>query len=225
LVASRSAEPAPRASAAASAYRTRTNCRTCGNRDSISRSRAHSQSPLPTRSARLQTRRRPSGSRKCAFRPPSASSQRHPLPAKTLLHLRGVSLHPATNRRVVDPHPVLSPRRFQVTATDRIATVPAHSPAHELALEVPTLVIIHATALRPSHHGLFTSQHQLCNRAIKSLSHQGNSPNAHPSCAQNTGNSFGQRQFYNLFPLSVHPISLTKQHSSTHKSRNQGASP
>ena len=91
-----------------------------------------------------------------------------PLPAQALLHLWGVSLHPAIDRRVVDRHAAFGHHCFEIAVADRVPAVPAHRPEHDLTLEVPSLEIVHAPTPRPSHLTPFTIQGELCNRAVLS---------------------------------------------------------
>src|SRR3546814_10577330 len=51
-----------------------------------------------------------------------------PEPAQPLLHLRGVALDPAIDRRMVDRNVAFRQHFLKVAIADRIATIPAHRP-------------------------------------------------------------------------------------------------
>src|SRR5699024_4474671 len=58
-----------------------------------------------------------------------------PEPAQPLLHLRGVALDPAIDRRMVDRNAAFRQHFLKVAIADRIATIPAHRPQDHITLE------------------------------------------------------------------------------------------
>src|SRR3546814_6815721 len=54
-----------------------------------------------------------------------------PEPAQPLLHLRGVALGPAIDRRMVDRNAAFRQHFLKVAIADRIATIPAHRPQED----------------------------------------------------------------------------------------------
>src|SRR3546814_18832613 len=66
-----------------------------------------------------------------------------PEPAQPLLHLRGVALDPAIDRRMVDRNAVFRQHFLKVAIADRIATIPAHRPQDQITLEMEPLEIRH----------------------------------------------------------------------------------
>src|SRR3546814_20561754 len=58
-----------------------------------------------------------------------------PEPAQPLLHLRGVALDPAIDRRMVDRNAAFRQHFLQVAIADRIATIPAHRPQDHITLK------------------------------------------------------------------------------------------
>ena len=85
-------------------------------------------------------------------RPPSA-----PLPAQSFLHLRGEPLHPAIDRAMVNRDAAFSHHRFEIAVTDRVPTVPTHSPEYDLTVEVTSLEVVHAPSPHPSRRREFTT--------------------------------------------------------------------
>src|SRR5699024_5846857 len=63
--------------------------------------------------------------------------------AKPLLHLRGVALDPAIDRRMVDRNAAFRQHFLKVAIADRIATIPAHRPQDHITLEMAPLEIRH----------------------------------------------------------------------------------
>src|SRR3546814_19611233 len=57
-----------------------------------------------------------------------------PEPAQPLLHLRGVALDPAIDRRMVDRNAAFRQHFLKVAIADRIATIPAHRPQDHITL-------------------------------------------------------------------------------------------
>src|SRR3546814_20115525 len=77
-----------------------------------------------------------------------------PEPAQPLLHLRGVALDPAIDRRTVDRNAAFRQHFLKVAIADRIATIPAHRPQDHITLEMAPLEIRHRS-VRPisdKHH-------------------------------------------------------------------------
>src|SRR3546814_8936381 len=62
-----------------------------------------------------------------------------PEPAQPLLHLRGVALDPAIDRRMVDRNAAFRQHFLKVAIADRIATIPAHRPQDHITLEMAPL--------------------------------------------------------------------------------------
>src|SRR3546814_9130615 len=62
------------------------------------------------------------------FRSPARIKATPPEPAQPLLHLRGVALDPAIDRRMVDRNAAFRQHFLKVAIADRIATIPAHRP-------------------------------------------------------------------------------------------------
>src|SRR3546814_5963378 len=71
-----------------------------------------------------------------------------PEPAQPLLHLRGVALDPAIDRRMVDRNAAFRQHFLKVAIADRIATIPAHRPQDHITLEMAPLEIRHRS-VRP----------------------------------------------------------------------------
>src|SRR3546814_4755948 len=71
-----------------------------------------------------------------------------PEPAQPLLHLRGVALDPAMDRRMVDRNAAFRQHFLKVAIADRIATIPAHRPQDHITLEMAPLEIRHRS-VRP----------------------------------------------------------------------------
>src|SRR3546814_6801584 len=71
-----------------------------------------------------------------------------PEPAQPLLHLRGVALDPAIDRRMVDRNAALRQHFLKVAIVDRIATIPANRPQDHITLEMAPLEISHRS-VRP----------------------------------------------------------------------------
>src|SRR3546814_10945271 len=69
-------------------------------------------------------------------------------PAQPLLHLRGVALDPAIDRRMVDRNAAFRQHFLKVAIADRIATIPAHRPQDHITLEMAPLEIRHRS-VRP----------------------------------------------------------------------------
>ena len=90
---------------------------------------------------------------------------RAPLPAQSFLHLRGEPLHPAIDRAMVNRDAAFSHHRFEIAVTDRVPTVPTHSPEYDLTVEVTSLEVVHAPSPHPSRRREFTTPAELCNRA------------------------------------------------------------
>src|SRR3546814_8355645 len=65
-----------------------------------------------------------------------------------LLHLRGVALDPAIDRRMVDRNAAFRQHFLKVAIADRIATIPAHRPQDHITLEMAPLEIRHRS-VRP----------------------------------------------------------------------------
>src|SRR3546814_2221063 len=78
-------------------------------------------------------------------------------PSQTLLHLRGVALDPAIDRRMVDRNAAFRQHFLKVAIADQIATIPAHRPQDHITLEMAPLEIRHrpvdrkSTRLNSSH--------------------------------------------------------------------------
>ena len=68
--------------------------------------------------------------------------------AQPLLHLRGVALDPAIDRRMVDRNAAFRQHFLKVAIADRIATIPAHRPQDHITLEMAPLEIRHRS-VRP----------------------------------------------------------------------------
>src|SRR3546814_13916602 len=66
-----------------------------------------------------------------------------PEPAQPLLHLRGVALDPAIDRRMVDRNAAFRQHFLTVAIADRLATIPAHRPQDHIPLEMAPLEIRH----------------------------------------------------------------------------------
>src|SRR3546814_5343023 len=71
-----------------------------------------------------------------------------PEPAQPLLHLRGVALDPAIDRRMVDRNAAFRQHFLNVAIADRIATIPVHRPQDHIPLEMAPLEIRHRS-VRP----------------------------------------------------------------------------
>src|SRR5690606_4569001 len=71
-----------------------------------------------------------------------------PEPAQPLLHLRGVALDPAIDRRMIDRNAAFRQQFIKVAIADRIATIPAHRPQDHITLEMAPLEIRHRS-VRP----------------------------------------------------------------------------
>src|SRR3546814_12161464 len=71
-----------------------------------------------------------------------------PEPAQPLIHLRGVALDPAIDRRMVDRNAAFRQHFLKVAIADRIATIPAHRPQDHITLEMAPLEIRHRS-VRP----------------------------------------------------------------------------
>src|SRR5699024_6351771 len=71
-----------------------------------------------------------------------------PEPAQPLLHLRGVALDPAIDRRMVDRNAASRQHFLKVAIADRIATIPAHRTQDHITLEMAPLEIRHRS-VRP----------------------------------------------------------------------------
>src|SRR3546814_3930171 len=84
---------------------------------------------------------------------PARTKATPPEPAQPLLHLRGVALDPATDRRMVDRNAAFRKHFLQVAIADRIATIPAHRPQDPITLELAPLEIRHRSLLpiSPKH--------------------------------------------------------------------------
>src|SRR3546814_1847238 len=65
-----------------------------------------------------------------------------------LLHLLGVALYPAIDRRMVDLNAAFRQHFLKVAIADRIATIPAHRPQDHITLEMAPLEIRHRS-VRP----------------------------------------------------------------------------
>ncbi len=78
-----------------------------------------------------------------------------PLPAQPLLDLRGISLNPAVDRRVIDRGAALAQHLLEIAVTNPVPTLPTHRPEHDLALEVTSFEIRHGSNLlaRADHAG------------------------------------------------------------------------
>src|SRR3546814_10101310 len=61
-----------------------------------------------------------------------------PEPEQPLLHLRGVALDPAIDRRMVDRNAAFRQHFLKVAIADRIATIPAHRPQDHIRSEEHT---------------------------------------------------------------------------------------
>src|SRR3546814_2488790 len=72
---------------------------------------------------------------------PARSKAEPPEPAKPLLHLRGLSLDPAIDRRMVDRNAAFRQHFLTVAIADRIATIPAHRPQDHITLAMAPLEI------------------------------------------------------------------------------------
>src|SRR3546814_9613182 len=66
-----------------------------------------------------------------------------PEPAQPLLHLRGVALDPAIDRRMVERNAAFRQHFLKVAIADRIATIPAHRTQDHITLEMAPLEISH----------------------------------------------------------------------------------
>lgn len=97
---------------------------------------------------------------------PACRAQAAPLPAQPFLDLRGISLNPAVDRRVIDRDAALPQRLREITLADPVPTVLPHRPEHDLALEVTSFEIRHGSALlaQANHDG---KRHTLQQRLIK----------------------------------------------------------
>src|SRR3546814_6765231 len=71
-----------------------------------------------------------------------------PEPAQLLLHLRGVALDPAIDRRMVDRNAAFRQHFLKVAIADRIATILAHRPQDHITLEMAPFEIRHRS-VRP----------------------------------------------------------------------------
>src|SRR3546814_19188248 len=69
-----------------------------------------------------------------------------PEPEQPLLHLWGVALDPAIDRRMVDRNAAFSQHFLHVPMADRIATIPAHRPKYTITLEKAPLETQHRSA-------------------------------------------------------------------------------
>src|SRR3546814_12224833 len=69
-------------------------------------------------------------------------------PEQPLLHLQGVALDPAIDRRMVDRNAAFRQHFLKVAIADRIATIPAHRPQDHITLEMAPLEIRHRS-VRP----------------------------------------------------------------------------
>src|SRR4051812_1680813 len=74
------------------------------------------------------------------------------MPAQALLDLRSVLLDPSENRRVVDRDAALAHHLLKVAIAHPVASVPAHCPEYDLALEVASLEVRHGSTLPPRPH-------------------------------------------------------------------------
>src|SRR5699024_3242877 len=61
-----------------------------------------------------------------------------PVPASLLIQLRGVFLHPAVDRGVIDWHTPLGHHFFEIAVAHPVAAVPPHSPQDDATGEMPT---------------------------------------------------------------------------------------
>src|SRR3546814_3777150 len=66
-----------------------------------------------------------------------------PEPAQPLLHLRGVALDPAIDRRTVDRNAAFRQHFLKVAIADRLASISAHNPQEHIPLEMAPLEIRH----------------------------------------------------------------------------------
>src|SRR5699024_9786636 len=99
-----------------------------------------------------------------------------PEPAQPLLHLRGVALDPAIDRRMVDRNAAFRQHFLKVAIADRIATIPAHRPQDHITLEMAPLEIRHRS-VRPisakhAQASLFLQQSPIIHSAQQSLARQ-----------------------------------------------------
>src|SRR5699024_3126489 len=84
-----------------------------------------------------------------------------PEPAQPLLHLRGVALDPAIDRRMVDRNAAFRQHFLKVAIADRIATIPAHRPQDHITLEMAPLAIRHRSVRQIS------AKHALVSRFLQ----------------------------------------------------------
>ncbi len=88
-----------------------------------------------------------------------------PEPAQPLLHLRGVALDPAIDRRMVDRNAAFRQHFLKVAIADRIATIPAHRPQDHITLEMAPLEIRHRS-VRP-----ISAKHAQASRFLQQSQH------------------------------------------------------
>src|SRR3546814_5705334 len=84
---------------------------------------------------------------------------------RSLLHLRGVALDPAIDRRMVDRNAAFHQHFLKVAIADRIATIPAHRPQDHITLEMAPLEIRHRS-VRP-----ISAKHAQASRFLRSEEH------------------------------------------------------
>ncbi|AMW97113.1 hypothetical protein FRC0036_00028 [Corynebacterium diphtheriae] len=89
-----------------------------------------------------------------------------PEPAQPLLHLRGVALDPAIDRRMVDRNAAFRQHFLKVAIADRIATIPAHRPQDHITLEMAPLEIRHRS-VRP-----ISAKHAQASRFLQQSPHE-----------------------------------------------------
>src|SRR3546814_37500 len=98
-----------------------------------------------------------------------------PEPAQPLLHLRGVALDPAIDRRMVDRNAAFRQHFLKVAIADRIATIPAHRPQDHITLEMAPLEICHRS-VRP-----ISAKHDQASRFLRQSRRAPPPPPAHPA--------------------------------------------
>ena len=75
--------------------------------------------------------------------PPAIGLRPSPLPAHPALHYGSVLLHPAVNRRMINPNSALSHHSFKVAIAEPIAAIPPNGPKHDFSAEMASLEIAH----------------------------------------------------------------------------------